>query len=62
VYLYILFPRYLYMWMSLAFVMAFSRVLANDHFVSDIFAGLLVGTLSTLFLHSKMKDTLEKKF
>ncbi|MBA3024878.1 MAG: phosphatase PAP2 family protein [Sulfurimonas sp.] len=60
IYLYILFPRYLYLWVSLAFVMAFSRVLANDHFVSDIFAGVIVGVLSTLFLYSKMKDKLEK--
>jgi undecaprenyl-diphosphatase len=59
-YLYILFPRYIYLWLSLALVMAFSRVLANDHFVSDILAGVIVGTVSTLFLYSKMKDKLEK--
>jgi undecaprenyl-diphosphatase len=62
VYLCILFPRYLALWVSLAFVLAFSRVLANDHFLSDIFAGVIVGTLSTLFLYSKMKDKLETKF
>jgi undecaprenyl-diphosphatase len=60
-YLYILFPRFLYLWLSLTLVMAFSRVLANDHFVSDIFAGVIVGAASTLFLYSKMKDRLEKK-
>lgn len=60
-YLYILFPRYLYLWITLTIVMASSRILANDHFVSDILAGVIVGTLSTLFLYSKMKDKLEKK-
>lgn len=60
-YLAILFPRYIYLWVCAAALMAFSRVLANDHFVSDILAGVIVGTLSTLFLYSKMKDKLEKK-
>jgi membrane-associated phospholipid phosphatase len=60
-YLYILFPRYLYFWISLALVMASSRILANDHFISDILAGVIIGTLSTLYLYSKMKDKLEKK-
>ncbi|MDD2905325.1 MAG: phosphatase PAP2 family protein [Sulfurimonas sp.] len=60
VYLLLFFPRYKLLWFSLAIILALSRVLANDHFISDIFAGIIVGTLSTLFLYSKMKDKLEK--
>jgi membrane-associated phospholipid phosphatase len=59
-YLFLLFPKYKFLWFSLALILALSRVLANDHFLSDIFAGIIVGTLSTLFLYSKMKDKLEK--
>lgn len=55
-YLVLLFPKYIYLWLSLAIVFASSRILANDHFVSDIFAGVMVGTLSTMFLYSKLKN------
>ena len=58
-YLTILFPRYIYLWFSIAIIVASSRVLANDHFISDIFAGMIVGTISTLFLYSKMKDKIK---
>ncbi len=54
-YLVLLFPKYIYLWLSLGIIFSSSRILANDHFVSDIFAGVLVGTLSTMFLYSKMK-------
>ena len=59
-YLSILFPKYIYLWFSVAVVVASSRILANDHFISDIFAGAIVGTVATIFLYSKMKDRLEK--
>ena len=55
-YLSILFPKYIYLWLSIAVVLASSRVLANDHFISDLFAGVIVGVISTLFIYSKMKD------
>ena len=58
-YLSILFPKYLYLWLSLAIVVAGSRILANDHFISDLFAGAIVGTVATLFLYSKMKGRIE---
>ncbi len=61
-YLCILFPKYLYLWLSIAIILASSRLLANDHFVSDIFAGIIIGTLSTLFIYSKMKDKIEKQY
>lgn len=57
----IFFPRYIYLWLSGAVIMASSRLLANDHFLSDLFAGILVGTLSTLFIYSKMRNKLEQK-
>lgn len=59
-YLSILFPKYLYLWLSIAVVLASSRLLANDHFLSDIFAGIILGTISTLFIYSKMKEKIEK--
>ncbi len=57
-YLSIFFPKYIYIWLSGALVLASSRLLANDHFISDILAGIVVGTLSTLFIYSKMKGKL----
>ena len=59
-FLVILLPRYIYLWLSLAIVLAGSRILANDHFISDIFAGIMIGTLSTMFLYSKLKGKIEK--
>lgn len=61
-YLSILFPKYIYLWFSVAIILASSRILANDHFISDIFAGIIVGTISTLFLYSKMKEKVEKVY
>ena len=59
-YMSIFFPRFIYLWFSLAFVLVSSRILANDHFLSDIFAGIFVGTTSALFIYSKMKEKLYK--
>ncbi len=61
-YLSLLFPRYLSLWLSLALILASSRILANDHFLSDIFAGILVGTLCSLYIYSKMKEKIEKVY
>ncbi|OIP54098.1 MAG: phospholipid phosphatase [Helicobacteraceae bacterium CG2_30_36_10] len=61
-YLCLLFPKYLTLWLSLAVVLSSSRLLANDHFVSDIFAGIIVGTISTMFIYSKMKEKIEKVY
>lgn len=60
-YLSIFFPKYIYIWLFSAIILASSRLLANDHFISDILAGILVGTLSTIFIYSKMKDKLYDK-
>lgn len=58
----ILFPRYFYLWTTLAIMGVGGRILANDHFISDILAGSLVGILSALFIYSKMKEKIEKVY
>ncbi|WP_457745607.1 phosphatase PAP2 family protein [Sulfurimonas sp.] len=56
----ILFPKYLYLWLTLAIFAASSRILANDHFLSDLLAGSMVGVCATLFIYYKMRANLEK--
>ena len=56
VYLWLLFPKQWFLWFFTAFILASGRILANDHYFSDIVAGALLGTLSTLYLYSKLKD------
>ncbi len=59
--LYLLFPRYVYLWIIFALSFASGRILAGDHFVSDIMAGSIVGVFSTLYIYQKMRDKIEKK-
>ena len=59
-YLSILFPKYTYLWLCFAIIFASARLLDSDHFISDILAGVLVGTLSTIFIYSKMRRKVEK--
>ena len=59
-YMVILFPKQTYIWASITFVAVASRILANDHFISDVLAGTIVGVLSTLFIYSKIKEKIEK--
>jgi len=54
-------PKYFYIWTPVALLCLSGRVLANDHFVSDIVAGALLGILSTLFVYSKMKNKIYEK-
>jgi len=61
-YMSILFPRFIYLWLSIALLGASSRILANDHFLSDVFAGIIVGTISTLFIYSKIKEKIDKNY
>jgi membrane-associated phospholipid phosphatase len=61
-YMLILFPRYAYLWISITLVAIMSRIFANDHFVSDILAGIIIGTISTLYIYSKMKEKIEKVY
>lgn len=57
-YLVILFPKFRYAIFIVALLLALGRVIAYDHYISDILAGIVVGTLSTLYLYSKMKHKL----
>ena len=59
-YMMLLFPKQYYIWVPITLLGVSARVLANDHFISDLFAGMLVGVLSTLFIYSKMKEKIEK--
>ena len=56
--MYLLFPRYLYLWIMLGITFTSGRILAGDHFISDIMAGTVVGILATLFIYNKMKKSL----
>ena len=58
--MYLLFPRYLYLWIILGITFASGRILAGDHFISDIMAGTVVGILATLFIYDKMRNRLKK--
>lgn len=58
----ILFPKQYYIWVSITLLGVSARILANDHFISDVLAGTLLGTLSTLFIYSKMKEKIEKVY
>jgi len=61
-YLSIFFPKYIYLWFIVSIILVSGRILANDHFLSDIPAGILVGTISTMFVYSKMKVKVEKVY
>ncbi len=56
VYLILLFPKHKILWLSLAILFVSGRIMASDHFLSDITAGALLGTLSTLYMYSKLKE------
>jgi len=56
VYLMLLFPKHKILWLSLAILFVSGRIMASDHFLSDITAGALLGTLSTLYMYSKLKE------
>ena len=55
-YLWLLFPKQRYLWLFIALLLASARLMDSDHFLSDITAGALVGTLATLILYTKLKE------
>jgi membrane-associated phospholipid phosphatase len=59
VYLVLLFPKQKILWLLLAIIFVSGRIMASDHFLSDITAGALLGTLSTLYMYSKLKDKIK---
>ena len=56
VYLWLLFPKQRIIWIGIALLLVSGRIMASDHFLSDITAGALLGTLSTLYMYTKLKD------
>jgi len=55
-------PKYKYIFILLAIIIALTRIMLSVHYVSDIIAGAMLGTLTTYFLYKKMfKDENEKK-
>lgn len=58
-YLFLLFPKYLYLWVGMAITLAGARLLDSDHFLSDITAGAMLGSLSTVYLYSKLKEKIQ---
>ena len=61
-YMSLLFPKHIPLWGTITVIGVGSRILANDHFVSDILAGIIIGVLCTLFVYSKMKEKIEKVY
>jgi membrane-associated phospholipid phosphatase len=59
-YLALFLPKYKYLFFILVVVFASGRIIAADHFISDVLAGMVVGSLSTLYIYQKMKDKVEK--
>lgn len=45
-----LFPKYKYGFYFVAFLMAFTRVMTRDHFLSDVIMGIAVGHIPTVIL------------
>lgn len=51
------FPRCSLPFLGLALLMAFSRVVTETHFLSDIFGGVLLGTLASQWVYSRLKSS-----
>ena len=60
-YLTLLFPKYIYLWLTLATLVAGGRVIATAHYLSDVVAGAALGIVATLYIYKKMKYKLLKE-
>ncbi len=58
-YMSILFPRFRYIWLFIALLVGISRIFADDHYLSDIVGGAMVGIISTIFIYRLMKEKLQ---
>ncbi len=58
-YMSILFPRFRYLWFFIALLVGISRIFADDHYLSDIVGGAMVGIISTIFIYRLMKEKLQ---
>lgn len=52
----LIFPRARYAFITLAALLAFTRVMTLQHFLSDVIAGALLGFFFSAFIHSKLKN------
>lgn len=51
-----LFPRFAKLWLLLAILVATSRVTLTAHFLSDVIAGLYLGSITTVLLAKYVFD------
>ncbi len=58
-YLSLLFPKYIYLWLTVATLVAAGRVMATVHYLSDVVAGATLGIITTLYIYKKMKHKLQ---
>ncbi len=47
------YPRYAYLFLLLALLFSFSRIILEQHYFSDILAGIFVGIYSATFIYSQ---------
>lgn len=52
----LLFPRYRFLFMATAIVIALSRIIVFMHYPADVIAGALIGTMVAVWLYSRMYD------
>ncbi|SMC10136.1 phosphatase PAP2 family protein [Nitratiruptor tergarcus] len=50
----LIFPKYRYIFWFLALLVAASRVVLAQHYISDVLIGALIGTLSAVLLYKRM--------
>lgn len=58
-YMSILFPKLRFLWLIIAILVAVSRIFADDHYLSDVVAGAVVGIVSTIVVYRFMKEKIE---
>jgi len=59
VFMSVMLPKYKYLWLLCAVAVGIARLFADDHFLSDIVGGALLGITSSMYVYYKMKDKLE---
>ncbi|MBS0650774.1 MAG: phosphatase PAP2 family protein [Verrucomicrobia bacterium] len=49
------YPKYTYLFLAIAFIMAFSRVILSFHYLSDILVGMTIGLIVSQWVYRTMK-------
>ena len=52
----LLLPKFKYLWLLIAVIIAFSRVVVTSHYPSDVVFGFYMGTYSSLYIYYWMKN------